>query len=489
MQLVKSITPKRIKTLHCLSLAFLVLFLSSVQPVFSQDNSPYSRYGIGDLTPPTHIINRGMGGISMGYSDPYSVNFSNPASYASFQAILEQKSKKVISGRAILDVGVNFENRTLREPNTTKPKFTASNALFSYIQVGMPLKNNWGLSFGLRPVSRISYNIIRGEILYDPNTGLRIDSAVTNYTGNGGAYLASVGTGFTIYRHTETVGGKEIEKRKLNIGFNGGYYFGSKDYSTRRSLINDTVAYYQANYETKTNFGSLFFNAGLQYKIMLATKKKNKDGSPKEGLMLTIGAAGNWGQKISATQDVLRETYFFDLDQGNLRLDSVSDKRNVKGKINIPASYTIGFMAQKYTVPNKEGGWMLGIDFVQQNWSQYRFYGQVDSVRNNWQIKVGGQLNPVPKRTYFSNVAYRFGFFIGPDYIKLGQKLPLLGGSFGLGLPIGRSTQAPNQVTLINLAFEYGKRGNNDNLLKESSFRFSLGFSLSDFWFIKRKYD
>jgi hypothetical protein len=452
------------------------LFFSSVQPVFSQDNSPYSRYGIGDLVSPVHIINRGMGGISMGYSDPYSVNFSNPASYSSFQALLETKSKKVMSGRAILDVGVNFENRTLREPNTTKAKFTASNALFSYIQVGLPIKNNWGLSFGLRPVSRISYNIVRNERLFDPIMGTPIDSATTNYTGTGGAYLVSVGTGFSIFRRA---GSKGEEKQKLSIGFNAGYYLGSKDYSTRRSLINDTVAYYQANYETKTNFGSLYVNAGLQYKTLL-----------KENVLLTIGAAGNWGQKISATQDILRETYLFDDNSGNLRLDSVSDKRNIKGKINIPTSYTIGFIAQKFTVPNKEGGWMFGIDFTQQNWSQYRLYGQSDSLRNNWQIKVGGQLNPIPKRTYFSNVAYRFGFFMGPDYVKVqNSKLPQFGASFGLGLPVGRSSQAPNQVTLINLAFEYGKRGNNDNLLKETMFRFSLGFSLSDFWFIKRKYD
>jgi hypothetical protein len=482
MQLVKLITPKRINTLHCLSasrhglyLAFLILFSTAFKPVFSQDNSPYSRYGIGDLIPPSHITSRGMGGISAGYTDFLSVNFSNPASYSAFQGVLEQKSKKLVSGRAILDVGINFENRSLTEPSPLK-KFVASNALFSYIQVGVPLKNNWGLSFGLRPLSRISYNIIRNEVLFDPNTGLRIDSATTNFRGDGGAYLASAGTGFSLFERTRKQGMTE----KLSIGFNGGYFFGSKDYSSRRSLINDTVAYYQANFETRTNFGSLYFNAGLQYKVPLDTVKK---------ITLTVGAYGSWGQKINASQDILRETFVFDDNLGNLRLDSVSDRRNIKGKINIPSSYTVGFVVQKPTVINKEGGWLIGADFTMQNWSNYRFYGQVDSVRNSWQVKIGGQLNPVPKRTYFSNVAYRFGLYMGPDYVKVKQKMPQFGASFGLGLPVALSRQAPNQVTLINMAFEYGKRGNNENLLKESTFRFSLGFSLSDFWFIKRKYD
>ncbi|MEO7983198.1 MAG: hypothetical protein ABI688_03850 [Bacteroidota bacterium] len=453
-------------------MTILVLVFTAVEPVFSQDNSPYSRYGMGDLIPSANITGRALGGISAGYTDFLSINFSNPASYSSFQALLEQKSKKLVSGRAILDVGMNFENRTLKEASPAK-SFTASNALFSYIQVGVPLKNNWGLSFGLRPLSRISYNIVRNEVLKDPVTGVRIDSATTSYKGDGGAYLASVGTGFSLFHHVSAKG-----EQKLSIGFNGGYYFGGKDYSTRRTLINDTVEYYRANYETKTNFGSLYANAGLQYKLPLSSK-----------VMLTIGAYGNWGQETQATQDVLRETFVFDENQGNLRLDSVSDKRNVEGKISIPAAYTLGFVAQKSAIGNKEGGWLFGIDFTQQNWDSYRFYGQKDSVRNCWQLKVGGQINPIPKRNYFSNVAYRFGFNIGPDYIKVKQDLPQLGMSFGMGLPVALSRQAPNQVTLVNVAFEYGKRGNNDNLLRESTFRFSLGFSLSDFWFIKRKYE
>lgn len=78
---------------------------------------------------------------------------------------------------------------------------------------------------------------------------------------------------------------------------------------------------------------------------------------------------------------------------------------------------------------------------------------------------------------------------MGPDYINVGQKLSRFGGTFGMGLPIAVSRQAPNQFTLINVALEYSKRGNNDNILKENMFRFSLGLSLSDLWFGKRRYD
>lgn len=480
MQLVKLITPKIIKTLHCLTagwkglyFTFLVVLFTALEPAFSQDNSPYSRYGIGDLVPTSHINNRGMGGISAGYSDFLTINFNNPASYSSFQSVLEPKSKKLVFGRAILDLGVNTEGRTLKEPGPAT-KFVANNALFSYIQVGVPLKSNWGMSFGLRPISRISYKIFRNERLKDPITGLPIDSSNTRFEGNGGAYQASMGTGFSIFQRIKADGREE----KLSVGLNVAYLFGSKDYNTKRSLINDTVSYYQAKYETKTNYGGLHLNAGVQYKTPVSKK-----------LFLTAGIYGAWGQKLSATQDILRETFFYDDNLGEVRLDSVSDRKNIKGKLTLPSTYTIGFILQKPSVPGKEGGWLVGIDFEQQNWEKYRLYGQTDSVRNKWELRVGGQINPIPKRNYFSNVSYRLGFFLGPDYIKVGQKLSQMGASFGLGLPVAISRQAPNQVTIVNVAFEYGKRGNNNNLLRENLFRLSFGFSLSDYWFIKRKYD
>jgi hypothetical protein len=477
---VKSTTPKKINGLHLKSTAlkvFLVAFFFVIFGAFAiaQDNSPYSRYGIGDLVPSTNVAGRGMGGVSAGFVDPYglSINFNNPASYGHFQSFKEAKSKKLVSGRTILDIGMNFENRTLREP-TNPLKFTASNALFSHLQVGVPLSSKWGLSFGLRPVSRISYKIFKTERLIDPNTGQPIDSAYTENRGDGGSYLVSVGTGYKFVIN---------DRQSLAIGLNTGFLFGKKDYSTRRTLLNDTVEYYRGNFETRTTFGNLYFNAGIQYRIQL--KKSNDDQSLR---FLTIGAHGNWGQTLNAKQDIIRETFFVDANTGNTQLDSVSIKSDIKGKIEYPASYTIGFVYEKLAQA-KQAGWSIAIDYMQQNWSKYRFYGQTDLVQNKWEVRVGGQLQPVPKRNYFSNVAYRAGFFFGPDYVNVQQKLQQFGGSFGLGLPLAQSRQAPGQATVINVALEYIKRGNNDNLLKENLFRLSLGFSLSDLWFIKRKYD
>jgi hypothetical protein len=172
-----------------------------------------------------------------------------------------------------------------------------------------------------------------------------------------------------------------------------------------------------------------------------------------------------------------------------VRIDSVLDQKNIKGEIVYPTSYTAGFVLEKF-VTAKEAGWLIGVDYVQSKWSDYRIYGQADpAVRDKWELRAGAQLRPVPKENYFSNVTYRAGAFFGPDYIYINKKLPVFGASFGLGLPIRNFNRQNEQYTIINLAFEFIKRGNNDNVLKENLFRLSAGFSLSDVWFIKRKYE
>src|SRR5689334_991989 len=84
-------------------IVFALSFLLIASSISAQDNSPYSRYGLGDLHPMTNIYNRGMAGLSAAYSDPRidgasdprngkyysSINFSNPASYSRFYAMKE----------------------------------------------------------------------------------------------------------------------------------------------------------------------------------------------------------------------------------------------------------------------------------------------------------------------------------------------------------------------------------------------------------------
>ena len=466
---------KKFRNYLSLALSMLLLAFSSN----AQDNSPYSRYGLGDLHPNSNIYNRGMAGISAAYSDPRidgptdprnakyysSINFSNPASYSRFYAMKEANSNKLQFGRMLLDVGVNLSTRTLHEVNNPQ-SFSATNAYFSYMQVGIPIRKNLGLVFGLRPLSNISYKIFRNE-------RLPVDSVQTQFLGDGGSYLFNTGAGLAI--------------GNFSLGLNAGYLFGKKDYSTRRTFINDTLAYSASNHQTRTNFGGIFFNTGVQYRIDLSRDKMK---------YLQLGAFGNMRHGVSTRSDIIRETFIIDqTDNAQLRLDSVTEQLEVKGKLTYPSTFGGGFIVEQLPSTDKQG-WLFGVDYVVNNWDDYRLNGQTDQVRSNWELKIGGQLRPkLPlQRSYRRLLAYRAGVFFGDDYVYLNnQKLSTWGISAGLSLPVANLRDPAAgyrpQSAIVNISAEYIKRGSSSNPINENQFRLSIGFTLMDRWFNKRKYD
>lgn len=428
----------------CRKISLLGVLCMCLSAAWAQtENSPYSRYGLGDLLPSQNILNRGMGGVSAAYSDFHTVNFINPASYA--------KLKQYTT----FDVGVELDNRTLRALDPPR-KFSSFSPILSYIQLGIPLslKKDWGMNIGLRPLTRINYKIERNERL--PG----IDSLNTLFEGNGGAYEVYVGTGYGI--------------KNLTVGVNAGFLFGSKNFSTRKSFIPDSsdVFYYQSNHETQSNYNGLLINGGLQYDIKL-----------DKSTLLRLGAYGNMKKSLNASKDITRGTFQYNSATGAIdSLDVASSEKDVKGTVEYPSSFGAGLMFEK------RGKWMLGADFTVTNWDDYRYFGERDQVQNSWKMHVGGQLIPKGGKSYLSYVAYRAGFQIGKDYIIVDKDLPVWSFTAGASLPM-RKAAYTNQFSMINLGIEFGQRGNKDNLVRESFFRFAVGMSLSDIWFVKRKYD
>jgi len=442
---------------------FFVVFGLPVM-VFSQENSPYSRYGLGDLTPNHNIFTRGMGGISAGVFDYMSnyqglsgANFTNPATLGNINT-------------TVFDLGAEADIRTLKSANPVK-KFTSANSFFSYLNLAFPIASakmkkkdiNWGLSFGLKPVTKINYKIQKDARLNN------IDSLSTLYEGSGGTNQAYIGTGMKI--------------KHFSFGVNAGYMFGNKDYSTRLIFINDTVAYAKSNTANQTHFGGFFINGGMQYEAILNKDKKNE--FPK---ILRFGIYGNLQQKLKATRDDTKETFSYDANGATYRVDSVYDQKDIKGTIEYPSNFGAGFSYQ-------DEHWLFGADFEMTKWANYRYYGQPDLVQNNWVVRVGGQYYPAkqntPVKNYFSFVRYRAGFYYGPDYIKTNSSRPDYGFTLGTGMPL-TSLQRLSYTTeyvMLNTALEVGGRGDKQNNIRENTVRFSIGISMNARWFRKLKYD
>ncbi len=404
-----------------------------------------------------------MGGITAGYSvdsatpaiPVSSLNIANPASLGSFSR------RSYIN--VLFDVGAEIDRRTLKS-NLSPQKYTSTNTNISYLQLGFPIAGKkmeekgvqWGVSFGLRPVTRINYKISENKRLTS------IDTAQYLYEGNGGISQANITTGVRI--------------RNFSFGISTGYSFGSKDYSTKLQFLNDTVQYYSSNSATQTRFGGMFLTLGTQYHI------KTKKG------YLQLGAYANLGQNLTARRDSIDETFGYDFSGGTYTIDTVAYATDIAGKIKLPASYTVGFV---YT----DNHWLLGADLNITNWNTYRYYDQKDpSVKNNWTIRLGAQYYPQKGaivKNYWQIVKYRAGLYLGPDYINLAKKRNEYGVSFGAGFPL-TNLQRLNfgEFVTLNVAAELGLRGDKDTRsFRENMSRFSIGISMGQRWFQKRKYD
>ena len=427
----------------------IILFIGHTS--FSQENTPWSRYGIGDPVHSANIVNRGMGYVAAAYNDQQTINFVNPASYS-----------RLGKQKAILDLGVDFSSRNL---NNESEKARFSYVYVPYVAGGFQLKGekrkrDWGIAFGLKPISRVNYNI-------ETNSKIGTDNITYNYEGNGGAYQAFAGTG--------------IGFKNFSIGVNAGYRFGSKDYSTRVSLLNDTVSgrYTSGQKEVKNNFGGVFSEIGIQYEKIISEKE-----------MLTFGAFGSLASSMSLRSEENISTFFQSGEfASSIPIDSVSAKTESGGSIIYPSYFGFGFMYDR----EAQSRLSVGADFTFQNWKQYKINNKQDLLTDAWQIKAGVQWVPRTKSAsgkVKSIMIYRAGGFYSQEPFMLNGNITSYGFTLGTSIPIKKYSYAEyNRNNVIHLAAEMGRRGNTTSIITENYFRIAMSASLSDIWFIKSKYD
>jgi hypothetical protein len=214
----------------------------------------------------------------------------------------------------------------------------------------------------------------------------------------------------------------------------------------------------------------------------------------KTDYTLSYGGTYTLDQKLSGKQDILRSNGTFTSSQ-ETAVDTALFQKDIKGTITLPSAMTAGIALHKKitTVRGTYDQWVFGIEMNQSNWKDgYTFYGATDQVRNATMLRAGVQLapNPFAFESYWSTVTYRFGLFSGNDYININNNgLKVNGLTMGLGLPIRKYRSYDYQFTLLNLALQMGRRSGATSNFKENFVQFTVGYSLSDVWFNKRKYD
>ena len=401
-------------------------------------NSPYSYYGLGNLQGRNvNNVSTQLGGLSIGYSDPRHINPNNAASYAVFD-----------STYFLFETGIKAKLGTLSSTHATE---NSSSVTLSYIMMGFPVTKWWKSSLGLLPFSEIGYNI---DVTIDMSE-YNFTDILNNLDGHGRMNQVYWGNAFKI-------------TNDFRAGLNINYTFGQGSF---QSLIyfEDSANILGTRTVRDVNIHDFVFDFGVQYDLHFGNKQ-----------MFTMGAIFAPTINAGATRTSLGKTLFGGYEDVDYDKDTIFYIPDEKGKIVIPMRTGAGL-----TYYHK-GIWMAGFDFEYQNWANFKSFGNSDSLDNSWRVSLGGQYSPVHTTLspLYKKMTYRMGIRYEMSYLTLrGHQLNEFGISIGAEFPLRKSR------TTISLAAEYGKRGTIDyGLLRESFINLSLGVSINEKWFYKRRY-
>lgn len=482
MRLVRLIPNKNIFLFAIFSIIFIV-------NAGAQENSPFSRYGLGDIFPNESVQYKGIGGMTSSQGAPLilnqpnlgvlALNPNNPASYGFF------KTDSGGNGGAVnYDLGIMGDLRTLKSTNPSK-SYNSANLTPAYFTIGVPLhRSGFGLAFGIKPVTRVSYNIQHALGFANSPYTQKIDSFVTRNEGQGGINQFFLGLGKSI--------------KNFRVGVNAAYNFGKRDFSTITSIANDSFYYVNFMKENKIVYKGITWDAGMQYSLKL--KEISDDVSKMRSTYnLDLGINGSIAQKLNATQE---EGYYSvsyttaDEERVNPNItDTISLVQGKKGKITLPLKVSGGFMLHKYINYVQKYG--FGAEYSMAQWENYKGLNSVadTALTNSFMIRAGGYFIPDPLRgqNIFSTARYSIGGYYGKDYINVGNDskgYDIMAITVGIGFILRNQNYGYRMPSsMINTSFEFGKRGNNNNNISENFYKISVGLSLRDIWLVKRKYD
>ena len=162
-------------------------------------------------------------------------------------------------------------------------------------------------------------------------------------------------------------------------------------------------------------------------------------------------------------------------------IDTIAYKKDKNAQFTMPHGFGFGVSLQK------NNRWTVGADFNWANWSAFMRNGVSEPLQDAWSVALGGEFIPSSNTlsNYWTRVSYRLGGFYEQTYLNInGTSINKLGVTAGMTLPL------PRTQSRVNLALEVGKCGTKSaNLIQENYVNLTVGVSIFERWFVKRKYN
>ena len=405
--------------------------------------SPYSIYGIGDISKEGTAYNKSMGGVGIASRNRRVINYLNPAAIT---------ARDTLSFMA--DFGLQQSNKIYQQGDIRSAHNTFN--IYDFVMT-FPIYRSSAFMVGITPYSDVGYDFSS----YETNPEIIGNTGNITYDshGVGSVYQVFVGAGVTFWK-------------KLSVGAEVIHYFGNIDKVTDMIYANSSYRSINSGSDIVVNGTTGKF--GLQYEQKLGGD-----------ISMTLGATYKMGTSMKgystnykyATQSGISDTLSF-------RTDTLA-----ASKMRFADELGIGIAIK--------GGekWSAEFNYIRSDWSasgfetQQGFKSEGDSKFSSTvshSFRAGFEITPNRNdiRYYMRKCSYRAGIYYDQSYYKLdGHNVNSMGITLGISLPI------PKYYNAISLGVDIGQKASTrNNMIREQYAMFVIGFNIHDIWFRKNQY-
>ena len=410
-------------------IAGLLLVLLGTVTVFAENgmNSPYTRFGIGQLNVPQLGASRAMGGTGIGMRSVNQINMLNPASYSTVDTLT-----------FILDMGCSLQNTNFSENDVRR---NARNATFDHLAVQYRLRPHLGMTMAYLPYSSVGYSYQTKESLFTDEDGTV--TTTNKYEGEGGLQQIAVGLGWRPFKW-------------LAVGGNVNYFYGYLQHKVENQYNVSTI-------DSRTKIYSAEFNA-IGYDLGAQLAFSNKKNRFIAGV--TYSPSTSLGK---------RKPYAIDYVISN-NIAASSDTLPY-GHLSRPESYGAGFSYAGEHIT-------VAADASLKRFGSALFFGQ--SGLDSYRASLGVEYRPTYNgHHFFKSMAYRAGAYYSSTYFNIdGTPGPdEFGASVGVAIPI---INGWNQRSTVSISGQYiHAQQAAKGMIAENYLRLNVGITFIEDWFTK----
>lgn len=410
--------------------------------------TPYSIFGIGELSMPGTAYNKTMGGVGIASRNSHFVNVLNPA------AVTARDSLAFMS-----DFSIYESNKILRQGDRVSANniFNINNFLVSFPLFYSKYADG-AMMVGIKPYSTTGYSYG----YYETNQGVlaTVGNVSHSYSGMGSLYQLFATAGIEFFD-------------RVSLGAEWVHYFGNIKKNYTETLSDAAALGISRVNEMSLNANTAKF--GIQYEQPIGSKLKI-------GVGAIYSLDANLGGYIDNTVTSGEQAKYSSSD--TLRTSSTRVFLAGEAGVGISMTYANKFRAE--------------VDYTRSDWTNCGFKdvagfavngasGPLFTTGVSQSLRAGVEYipNPTDIRYYHKHIAYRAGVYYTQEYFSVsGSPVYSKGITLGATLPVFRWYNG------VTIGLELGQRGTlQNNMVRETYIGFNFGVNLFDIWFQQPRYE